>query len=58
MVEGVSTVIDGITTVAYGWERQMHWNITGSLQYLEARSSIKSSKCAEGRNAHLLLQRK
>lgn len=45
-------------TVVHSWERQTHWNITGSLEYLEARSSTKSIKYAEGRNAHLLLQRK
>lgn len=52
------TVIDGIMTVAYSWERQMHWNIIGSLEYLEDRGSIKSIKYAEGRNTHLLLRRK
>lgn len=40
------TVIDGITTVVYSWEKQTHWNITGSLEYLEARSSVKSIKYA------------
>lgn len=49
--------IDGSMVVVYCWERQTHWNIAGSLEYLEARSS-KSVKYAEGRNAHLLLQRK
>lgn len=57
MVKEVS-ILSLIYSVVYSWERQTHWDSIASLEYLEARSSIKSIKYAEGRNAHLLLQRK